>query len=134
MSYATLTKQCINIKHTWKILFFRIPSKNNICDKSENKLRSGEHILIISMTNAIRLRDIYTCILNLPTLTNIYLHTDIYIPVNQWYEFKSRQGKNTNLTVQISNYNTVWFNFQTHAYIYLQYIWYFDTLHKCNIF
>jgi len=33
--------------------------------------------------------------------------------VYQWCEFKSRRGKNTNLTAQKSNSNTVWFNFQT---------------------
>ena len=32
----------------------------------------------------------------------------------QWYEFKSRRGKNTHLTAQKSNSNTVWFNFQTY--------------------
>jgi hypothetical protein len=71
MSYATLTKQCINIKHTWKMLFFRIPSKNDICDETENKLKSGKHILIISMTDAIGLRNIH--ILNLPIQTYMYL-------------------------------------------------------------
>ena len=30
--------------------------------------------------------------------------------VYQWCEFKSRRGKNTNLTAQKSNSNTVWFN------------------------
>ena len=35
----------------------------------------------------------------------------------QWYEFKSRRGKNKNLTAQKSNSNTVWFNFQTYIYI-----------------
>jgi hypothetical protein len=59
MSYATLTKQWINIKHRWKILFSRIPSKNDICDQNENKLKSGEHILIISMTDVIGLRNIH---------------------------------------------------------------------------
>ena len=37
----------------------------------------------------------------------------------QWWEFKSRQGKNKNLTAQKSNSNTVWFNFQTYIYIYV---------------
>ena len=35
----------------------------------------------------------------------------------QWCEFKSRQGKNKNLTGHKSNSNTVWSNFQTYAYI-----------------
>jgi hypothetical protein len=30
-------------------------------------------------------------------------------------EFKSRRGKNKNLTAQKSNSNTVWFNFQTYV-------------------
>ena len=34
--------------------------------------------------------------------------------VYQWCEFKSRRGKNKNLTAQKSNINTVWFNFQTY--------------------
>ena len=34
--------------------------------------------------------------------------------VYQWCEFKSRRGKNTNLTAQRPNSNTVWFNFQTY--------------------
>jgi hypothetical protein len=42
--------------------------------------------------------------------------------VYQWCEFKSCRGKNKNLTVQRSNSNTVWFNFQTCIYIY------------CNVF
>jgi hypothetical protein len=33
-------------------------------------------------------------------------------------EFKSRRGKNKNLTALKSNSNTVWFNFQTYIYIY----------------
>jgi hypothetical protein len=37
--------------------------------------------------------------------------------VYQWCEFKSRRGKNKNLTAQKSNSNTVWFNFQTYIYI-----------------
>jgi hypothetical protein len=41
--------------------------------------------------------------------------------VYQWCEFKSRRGKNKNLTAQKSNSNTVWFNFQT--YIYISSIW-----------
>jgi hypothetical protein len=36
-----------------------------------------------------------------------------------WCEFKSRRGKNKNLTAQRSNSNTVWFNFQTYIYIYM---------------
>ena len=36
----------------------------------------------------------------------------------QWCEFKSRRGKNKNLTVLKSNSNTVWFNFQTYIHIY----------------
>ena len=34
--------------------------------------------------------------------------------------FKSRRGKNKNLTALKSNSNTVWFNFQTYIYIGLQ--------------
>ena len=34
--------------------------------------------------------------------------------VKQWCGFKSRRGKNKNLTVLKSNSNTVWFNFQTY--------------------
>ena len=34
--------------------------------------------------------------------------------VYQWCEFKSRRGKNKNLTALKSNSNTVWFNFQTY--------------------
>jgi hypothetical protein len=30
-----------------------------------------------------------------------------------------RRAKNTNLTARKSNYNTVWFNFQTYIYIYI---------------
>jgi hypothetical protein len=39
--------------------------------------------------------------------------------VYQWCEFKSRRGKNKNLTAQKSNSNTVWFNFQTYIYIHV---------------
>jgi hypothetical protein len=35
--------------------------------------------------------------------------------VYQWCDFKSRRGKNTNVTAQQSNSNTVWFNFQTYV-------------------
>ena len=34
----------------------------------------------------------------------------------QWCGFKSRRGKNKNLTALKSNSNTVWFNFQTYIY------------------
>ena len=34
--------------------------------------------------------------------------------------FKSRRGKNKNLTAQKYNSNTVWFNFQTYIFIYNQ--------------
>ena len=34
--------------------------------------------------------------------------------VYQWCGFKSRRGKNKNLTALKSNFNTVWFNFQTY--------------------
>jgi hypothetical protein len=37
--------------------------------------------------------------------------------VYQWYEFKSCRGKNTNLSAQTSNFNTVGFNFQTYINI-----------------
>jgi hypothetical protein len=37
-----------------------------------------------------------------------------------WCGFKSRRGKNKNLTVLKSNSNTIWFNFQTYIYIYSQ--------------
>ena len=36
--------------------------------------------------------------------------------VYQWCGFKSRRGKNKNLTALKSNSNTVWFNFQTYIY------------------
>ena len=36
--------------------------------------------------------------------------------------FKFRGEKNKNLSVQRSNSNTVWFNFQTYIYIYIKYI------------
>ena len=36
--------------------------------------------------------------------------------MHQWCGFKSRRGKNKNLTAQKSNSNTVWFNFQTYVY------------------
>jgi hypothetical protein len=39
--------------------------------------------------------------------------------VYQWCEFKSRRGKNKNLTTLKSNYNTVWLNFQTYIFIYI---------------
>ena len=39
----------------------------------------------------------------------------------QWCGFKSRRGKNKNLTALKSNSNTVWFNFQTYIYISIQY-------------
>ena len=38
---------------------------------------------------------------------------------SQWCGFKSRRGKNKNLTALKSNSNTVWFNFQTYIYIYI---------------
>ena len=34
--------------------------------------------------------------------------------MNTWCVFKSRRGKNKNLSAQRSNSNTVWFNFQTY--------------------
>jgi len=37
--------------------------------------------------------------------------------VYQWCEFKSRRGKNNNLTALQSNSNTVWFNFPTYIII-----------------
>ena len=41
------------------------------------------------------------------------------IYIYQWCGFKSRRGKNKNLTALKSNSNTVWFNFQTYIYIYI---------------
>jgi hypothetical protein len=38
--------------------------------------------------------------------------------VYQWCEFKSRRGKNKNLTALKSNFNAVCFNFQTYIYPY----------------
>ena len=38
----------------------------------------------------------------------------------QWCEFKSRRGKNNNLTAFKSNSNIVWFNFQTYIHIYIE--------------
>jgi hypothetical protein len=46
--------------------------------------------------------------------------------VYQWCEFKSRRGKNKNLTALKSNSNTVWFNFQIYIYI----IW----AHKTSLY
>ena len=48
--------------------------------------------------------------------------------VYQWCEFKSRRGKNKNLTAQRSNSNIVWFNFQTYIYIYYTLRFYFPYL------
>jgi Ni,Fe-hydrogenase I cytochrome b subunit len=42
--------------------------------------------------------------------------------VFQWCGFKSRRGKNKNLTALKSNSNTVWFNFQTYIQIYISFI------------
>ena len=39
----------------------------------------------------------------------------MYSAVYQWCEFKSRRVKNTNVTPQKYNSNTVWFNFQTYV-------------------
>jgi hypothetical protein len=39
--------------------------------------------------------------------------------VYQWCGFKSRRGKNKNLTALKSISNTLWFNFQTYIYIYI---------------
>ena len=39
--------------------------------------------------------------------------------VYQWCEFKSRRGKNKNVSAQRSNADTVGFNFQTCVYIYV---------------
>jgi DNA primase large subunit len=38
--------------------------------------------------------------------------------VYQWCGFKSRRGKNKNLTALKSNSNTVWCNFQTYIYLF----------------
>ena len=40
----------------------------------------------------------------------------LWIYIVMWCEFKSRRGKNKNLTAQKSNSNTVWFNLQTYIY------------------
>ena len=40
---------------------------------------------------------------------------NIIIRIYQWCGFKSRRGKNKNLTALKSNSNTVWFNFQTYS-------------------
>jgi hypothetical protein len=46
---------------------------------------------------------------------SLSLYMYIYInAVYQWCEFKSRRGKNKNLTALKSNSKTVWFNFQTY--------------------
>ena len=39
--------------------------------------------------------------------------------VSKWCEFKFHRGKKTNLKIQRSNSNTVWFNLQTYIYIYI---------------
>ena len=44
----------------------------------------------------------------------------------QWCGFKSRRGKNKNLTALKSNSNTVWFNFQTYIYT--------DNVRTCILF
>jgi hypothetical protein len=50
---------------------------------------------------------------------NMYVNgTAVY----QWCGFKSRRGKNNNLTALKSNSNTVWFNFQTYIYILYTYM------------
>jgi predicted GIY-YIG superfamily endonuclease len=51
------------------------------------------------------------------------LENEIYIgaAVYQWYEFKSRRGKNKKLTAQKSNSNIVWFNFQTYIYVRIRF-------------
>ena len=41
----------------------------------------------------------------------------IGVAVYQWYEFKSRRGKNKNLSAKRSNSNTVELNFQTYINI-----------------
>ena len=43
---------------------------------------------------------------------------------SQSYFKGSRRGKNKNLTALKSNSNTVWFNFQTHIYIYIYTVWF----------
>ena len=41
-----------------------------------------------------------------------------------WCGFKSRRGKNKNLTALKSNSNTVWFNFQTYIiYLYIHFVY-----------
>jgi hypothetical protein len=50
-----------------------------------------------------------------------YIYIYIGAAVYQWRGFKSRRGKNKNLTALKSNSNTVWFNFQT--YIYISMVW-----------
>ena len=46
----------------------------------------------------------------------------MYIYMYQWCGFKSRRGKNKNLTALKSNSNIVWFNFQTYMYIHIKII------------
>ena len=55
--------------------------------------------------------------LSLSLSLSLYIYIYIYIygsAVYQWCRFKSRRGKNKNLTALKSNSNTVWFNFQTY--------------------
>ena len=52
--------------------------------------------------------------------------------IYQWCGFKSRRGKNKNLTALKSNSNTVWFNFQTYIYIYI-YIYIYNLRHSFNL-
>ena len=55
----------------------------------------------------------YTCLTPIPRFTlreKVTLGAAVY----QWCGFKSRRGKNKNLTALKSNSNTVWFNFQTY--------------------
>ena len=51
----------------------------------------------------------------------------------QWCEFKSRRGKNNNLTAQKSNSNTVWFNFQTYIYVPVEQIYVIGNAYQYSI-
>ena len=52
----------------------------------------------------------------------------------QWCEFKSRRGKNKNLSAQRYNSNTVWFNFQFQTYTMHIYIRHKIPLKKAGLY
>ena len=67
-------------------------------------------VLTFSLLLQIFRCNVYKCIRFVLFLLISFLYIYIYI----WCGFKSRRGKNKNLTALKSNSNTVWFNFQTY--------------------